>query len=603
MPLAVELAAARLAHLSVTDIEGGLSTALTLLVRRGGGPLDRQRTLSATLDWSHALLELQEQVAFRRLAVFAGGFDLDAAEHVCGAAGPAVELVSRLVDKSLVEADTSGPTARYRLLEVVRQYADDQLDRSGDRADSRRRHREWYAAGAADRDPDRGDAVVGEPSPWFDVEQDNVRAAMSSALSEDPLLALQIAVSTWRFWLSRGLISDCARWLTLALERCPDRSVVRARAVAATAVLHVRQGRGAELVAMGEEIVAIVGAQDDPGERADAEHQRALLTFMAGDWTRADELDAAVLRGASLPALVAASTQHLAGVIELSRGSTGAAQVWFDTAQRTVASAPSAGPPFFHAVTLAWVVDDRTDLPLPYGEETFLLGRRVGALQAAGYVEAARALTERLSGRAESALARLDDAFGRFHALGDRYGEAYASAQRGHSLRWLGDQVEADRHLAIAEDIRRSLRDHRSVAMAVSGRALVAAASGDGDAARSRGREALQMMERSGDIPGVVLTSANLAVTEVLLGDPAAALRWLVRPLEHPDQPAGQRAHGWIRLLQAHLLDRLGERDVAVAAAAQARLGLSALGEQHGLDAVQSAFKDVLPTLREDLAT
>jgi hypothetical protein len=111
------------------------------------------------------------------------------------------------------------------------------------------------------------------------------------------------------------------------------------------------------------------------------------------------------------------------------------------------------------------------------------------------------------------------------------------------------------------------------------------------------------MMERSGDIPGVVLTSANLAVTEVLLGDPAAALRWLVRPLEHPDQPAGQRAHGWIRLLQAQLLDRLGERDAAVAAAAQAHLELSALGEQHGLDAVQSAFKDALPTLREDLAT
>ena len=202
IPLALELAAVRVGHLSVAQLSARLGDALALLSRRGSGHPDRQQTLAATLDWSHDLLLDDERVAFRRLAVFAGGFDLDAAAAV-SAASDVIDVLSRLVDKSLVSAETTGEAARFRMLEVVRQYADAQLHDAGELPGCVERHRAWYAQEAARHDPDRGVPVVLEPPPWFDVEMDNLRAAFASAIDQEPCLALQLAASTWRSQLSR----------------------------------------------------------------------------------------------------------------------------------------------------------------------------------------------------------------------------------------------------------------------------------------------------------------------------------------------------------------------------------------------------------------
>jgi predicted ATPase/DNA-binding SARP family transcriptional activator len=288
IPLALELAAARLAHRTVAELADGLVDALTVLGQqlgpRGRGRQDRQQTIGATLEWSHAMLAGDEVAAFRRLAVFAGGFDIAAAGSICGMADPAiVAAVSRLVDKSLVQADTSGTTTRYRLLEVVRQFAIARLIEAGEGDDCRRRHLRFFVAAAGDHDPDRR-SVVGEPSEWFDLEQDNLRAAMSTALVEDPVQALRLAIATWRFWVNRGLIGEGARWLDSSLRAYPERSALRARALSARSVLLVRQGRDTELADIGAQIVDLLDEFGDPGERAHARHQRALLTFMAGDW-------------------------------------------------------------------------------------------------------------------------------------------------------------------------------------------------------------------------------------------------------------------------------------------------------------------------------
>jgi predicted ATPase len=147
IPLALELAAARLAHFTVNELADRLGDALSLLGQRQRGRFDRQQTLAATLDWSHGLLDVQEQTTFRRLAVFSGGFDLEAAAAVCELRSQTVDsVVSRLVDKSLILAETSGPRTRYRLLEVVRQYAQVRLTEVAEVDESRRRHMEWYAA-------------------------------------------------------------------------------------------------------------------------------------------------------------------------------------------------------------------------------------------------------------------------------------------------------------------------------------------------------------------------------------------------------------------------------------------------------------------------
>ena len=134
MPLALELAASRLAHLAPAELAARLDDALgTLAVRLRGVP-DRQATLAATLDWSHHLLDNDERAVFRRLSVFAAGCTLDAAEDVCagGLHDPVAAVMSRLVDKSLVAADMAGHQSRFRLLEVVRQYAAGHLASKGE---------------------------------------------------------------------------------------------------------------------------------------------------------------------------------------------------------------------------------------------------------------------------------------------------------------------------------------------------------------------------------------------------------------------------------------------------------------------------------------
>jgi predicted ATPase/DNA-binding SARP family transcriptional activator len=325
IPLALELAAARLAHFTVNELAEGLGDALSLLGQRGRGRLDRQQTLAATLDWSHGLLEASERRIFRRLAVFAGGFDLDAVASVCDMpAAEVTDLVSHLVDKSLVQAEVTGSKTRYRLLEVVRQYAESRLTEAAELAACHTRHLEWYAAAAAAHDPDRGDAVVGEPSVWFDVEHDNLRAALATALATDPTLALRLTTATWRFWINRGLIAEGARWLTLALNASKDRSALRARALAAMSVMLIRQAKATELTTIGEEIVDLLNEHGAPAERAHGYHQRALLTFMAGDWDLAQTQSDEALRVSVEFPTVSASTQHFAGVLALGRGQTGA---------------------------------------------------------------------------------------------------------------------------------------------------------------------------------------------------------------------------------------------------------------------------------------
>ena len=170
-----------------------------------------------------------------------------------------------------MHADTAEPKTRYRLLRVVRQYA----SRLTDAAE--RRHVAGAILSVTPRlrrpTSDRSAAVVGEPSAWFDVEHDNLRAALATALATDPTRALELAAASWRFWVNRGLIAEGARWLTLALNASEERSALRARALAAMAVMHIRQAKATELTAIGEEIVNLL---NEPAGRARAHgyHQR-----------------------------------------------------------------------------------------------------------------------------------------------------------------------------------------------------------------------------------------------------------------------------------------------------------------------------------------
>ncbi|MBX7434078.1 LuxR C-terminal-related transcriptional regulator [Mycobacterium sp. Y57] len=243
MPLAIELAAARIRALSLDEIVGGLHDRFRLLTGGARTAVRRQQTLRASVDWSHALLTEAERVLFRRLSVFMGGFDLGAAHAVAGAtemeAYQVLDQLGLLVDKSLVVADNSSGSTRYRLLETVRQYALEKLGESGEADRIRVRHRDHFASLARRLDsPARNDYE--QLIEQAETELDNLRAAFSwSHENGDAAAALDLASSLQSLWLARGRLVEGLAWLTAALDTAgaqPD--VPRARALADEAVLN-----------------------------------------------------------------------------------------------------------------------------------------------------------------------------------------------------------------------------------------------------------------------------------------------------------------------------------------------------------------------------
>lgn len=208
MPLAIELAAARVRALSLHQIVDSLHDRFRLLTGGARTAVRRQQTLRASVDWSHALLTEPEQVLFRRLAAFAGGFDLDAAQAV-GADSDVesyqlLDQLSLLVDKSLVVADDTADGMRYRLLETVRQYAQEKLGESGEADEVRTRHRDYYTARAIDLES-HGLSGLEALLNWAQSEIDNLRAAYSWSLEKsEPEIALELVSAVQQVWIRCG---------------------------------------------------------------------------------------------------------------------------------------------------------------------------------------------------------------------------------------------------------------------------------------------------------------------------------------------------------------------------------------------------------------
>ena len=246
VPLAIELAAARVRALSLAEILDSLHDRFRLLTGGARTAVRRQQTLRASVDWSHALLTEPERVLFRRLAVFLGGFDLDAAQAVAGGGDvqryQVLDQLTLLVDKSLVVADDSGGRTRYRLLETVRQYALEKLGESGEADAVRTRHRDHYTALAAVLDAPAGSDYE-QRLEQADTEIDNLRAAFGwSRENSDVELAMALASSLQPLWLARGRIREGRAWFDAALADLDAQhpgvaAAVRARALADKALL------------------------------------------------------------------------------------------------------------------------------------------------------------------------------------------------------------------------------------------------------------------------------------------------------------------------------------------------------------------------------
>ena len=413
----------------------------------------------------------------------------------------------------------------------------------------------------------------------------------ASASDEQPCLALQLAASTWRALLSRGQLAEALGWLTDALDRCPEGSALLTRALFAKGVLHLRR---ADLDPVAGVAHAITEASQGLGDEAMAIaiDQESIFMLMAHDWASAKRASTTALARAGSPPAVAVCARHFAAVLALALGEVNDARALLDEAGAALDGVPEASSPFFTTLTVSWIVDERGAVPLPIAEDTMLLGRRVGSAQARGHVAVAAALAERLGGRTDLALMLLDDAIARFSAVGDTFGIGYALGQRGHSLRWAGDLAGALACFDAAEQVHRSLRDLRSIAMAVAGRSYVAALLGEATIARRHVQEAVSMMDRSGDIAGVAHTLNVQGLIELELGVVDAALPPLERTLLMADRGVMPiYAIGWEYLLVAHLRSAVGSADASAHAAAEAEARFEALGDRRGQRALQRARK------------
>ena len=268
LPLAIELAAAKVKVLSAEQISTRLDDRFRLLGTNSRTILPHHRTLRATMDWSHELLGRKEQILFRRLSVFSGGFTLEAAEEVCawGDIGEREVLawLSRLVDKSLVLSGEQGGEARYHLLETVREYGQERLQDSGEAARTRRRHGAFFLDLAERAET----GLTGARQGWWldrlEAELDNLRAAIGWSLGEEPEAGLRLAGALWEFCYMRGHYGEGREWLEGALARSGGASpAFHAKALAGAGVLDLLQCEYDRATGMLEESLAIYQELED----------------------------------------------------------------------------------------------------------------------------------------------------------------------------------------------------------------------------------------------------------------------------------------------------------------------------------------------------
>jgi predicted ATPase/DNA-binding SARP family transcriptional activator len=300
LPLAIELAAARIRVLSPGELLGRLGRRLALAGTARDLP-ERQRTLRATIDWSHQLLGAEETRLFAHLSVFADGWTRQAAERVCGEglSVPVLDGLESLVAHSLVQRGTSGgDELRFDMLETIREYARERLAASGAAAGLARRHARYFLDLAQDAEPHLTGPQAGRWLATLRAETGNLRGALRWATDHgDPPsvgTGLRTAASLWRFWQQTGALREAAQWLEDLLARGTDASIrpARARALIAAGSIAYWQadlGRARDLYQQAVELYRALG---DRRGTADALSNLASVPMMTGDLPLARRLAA-----------------------------------------------------------------------------------------------------------------------------------------------------------------------------------------------------------------------------------------------------------------------------------------------------------------------
>jgi predicted ATPase/DNA-binding CsgD family transcriptional regulator len=534
LPLAIELAAARSKLLPPAALLARLDQRLPMLTT---GPSDqpaRLRTMRDAIAWSHDLLTEEEQTFFRRLAAFAGGFTLDAADAV-GRGSKAegrensspsldprpstLDLVAALADKSLLrpsdEAHVDAESEpRFEMLETIHEYALERLREGGEEDAVRRRHARHFLALAERAEP----GLVGpDQARWLrqlDAEGDNLRAALEWFLADpaadDAGAAPRLAGALWRYWDIRGRLSEGRAWLerSLAVDGGKD-SGARAKALTHLGHLVSDLGDYSRARALYEESLALGREADDRSRIADSLNALGLLVTTQGDHTAARGFFEEALnlwRAAGDRRAVAAALSNL--------GSVAAAEGDYSRARAL-------------------------------GEEALALQRAAGDLRNAAYTSRDLAQVAAHQGDGVRARLLLEQSLAIVRDLDDKFGVAYALDGLGRVLVDEGDVARGAEFHAEALSLRREMGDRLGVAESIAGLAEIAAAAGQSEraarllAAAEGQREAIGAPMPAGDR---VRHEKLVAATRGRLGKAAFEAAWTAGWALTEEQAAGEAA-------------------------------------------------------------
>jgi predicted ATPase/DNA-binding SARP family transcriptional activator len=511
VPLAIELAAARVRSMTVEQIADRLSDHfsgyLGLLTGGSRNALSRQRTLRAALDWSYDLLSEQEQALLRRLSVFAGGWTLEAAEEVVGGAltlgsvvseGEAgephspqylsptdhrpkrkratdhslLDLLSSLVDKSLVAFDerAADGAGRYRLLEMMRQYASEKLQGSGEAGVIQARHAEWFLAFA--EETEKQNPLLQE------AEHDNLRAALRWCLTEARAaeMGLRLASAMARFWYRQGLFNEGSQWMTQALERseAQGRTEARAKALRFAGALYFYLGDYAIASPYFEESLDIYRQFGDGNGITFALNNLGNIAHVHGEF--------------------ATARQHFEESLQLAREADD--QLGISWALDGLGTAVRSQGDFASARAF---MEESVEISRQQGEKYRLSGSLASlgtVFQELGDDQAARACFE--------------ESMQLFRERGDRHGMAFTLTSLGIVMSDTGDYDASGALFEESLRLTQKLGDKLGIARSLYGMGKLAFRRGDFAAAQMVLTRSLELFQEIGDREGIALTQDNL---------------------------------------------------------------------------------------------
>ena len=492
IPLAIELAAARVKMMSAEQISMRLDDRFRLLTGGARTALPRQQTLRALIDWSYDLLSEHERLLLCRLSVFAGGWSLEAAEEIGAGDGiesyDVLDSLSQLVNKSLVvviEHSQSGET-RYRMLETIRQYAREKLLEAGGGESIRDKHLAYFVKLVEQAEPElyRSNQVF-----WLnklDDEIDNFRMAVEWALANDVESGLRIAAIPWRFWQGRSYLPEVGDWLKQLLEQYRIPNALHARALAVHSSCKFRQGDISETITLARQSLEMARTLSD--KQTEALSLAFLGTFIA--------IQGNVGEGAPLM-------------------------------EQALAIYRSLGDKIGQADTTEWLAINNNEIErsIAYTRESLELARELGDLS--GIVSHLCWLSRLVFWRGDFASPSvwLEEALSIARQLGDQAGEIYVNSTYGELSYWQGNYPQAIAYFENAIQLSEKIGEHYQSIWAQVKRAYTVLRQGDIQRAHQMFEESIRSMQKADLVIGLVFAIEGLASLHVNQDQPERAAR------------------------------------------------------------------------------